>query len=437
MKNKISIVGAGPVGSLLAIILKQKGFSVKIFEKRKNPGKFRATEGKSINLALSHRGIQSLKLIDVYEKLKPFLIPMNGRMIHNESGNLTYQPYGKKGQCIHSVSRARLNGLLVESAEQSGVDVYFDYQCKKVDFDSNTLIFENGHPADSDVIIGTDGAFSVTRKQMQLTDRFNFSQHYIEHGYKELTMAPKEGKFQLIPDHLHIWPRGNFMLIALPNSDKTFTCTLFFPFEGELSFSTLNTKEKVNAFFEEYFKDLMELIPDFTEQFFSNPTSSLVTIKCEPWYRNQTILLGDAAHAIVPFYGQGLNSGFEDVKLFVAIAEQLNWNWDTVLPYYSAFRKKDTDALSELTLQNFIEMRDHVGNPSFLKRQELESQIQKKYPKEWIPLYSMVTFSNIPYSEALRLGKIQEDLMSDVLKEGNPIDFERLFRQFNALKTVE
>ncbi|MEP1035577.1 NAD(P)/FAD-dependent oxidoreductase [Ekhidna sp.] len=435
MKDKISIVGAGLVGSLLAVILKQKGFEVQIFEKRKDPRKSVLTEGRSINLALSHRGIRPLKLAGVYETIAPYLIPMNGRMMHDQAGELTFQPYGKEGQFINSVSRAQLNELLVVSAEKAGVEVYFDHKCSDIDFESNSISFENRENIASDLIIGTDGAFSAIRKKLQFTDRFNFSQYYIEHGYKELAVEPLNDNFRLAPNYLHIWPRGNFMLIALPNNDKTFTCTLFFPFEGDPSFSSLKTKDEVDDFFSKYFKDAQELIPDLTDQFFYNPTSSLVTTKCEPWHKNRSILLGDAAHAIVPFYGQGMNSGFEDVRLFVEMAENMNWEWDKILPSYSSQRKKDADAISELALLNFIEMRDHVADPDFLRRKKLESQIQERYPKEWIPLYSMVTFSDIPYSEALRLGKIQKKVMDEVLTlEESEVNFEQIIERFNALK---
>lgn len=437
MKDKISIVGAGLVGSLLAVILKKKGFEVQVFEKRFDPRKSNVDAGRSINLALSHRGIRPLKLAGVFESIEPYLIPMNGRMMHDESGNLTFQPYGKEGQFINSVSRAQLNQLLVERAEEAGVEVLFDHKCTDVDFDANTIEFENGKKVSSDLIIGTDGAFSAIRKKLQFTDRFNFSQHYIEHGYKELCIEPKNNDFGLEPNYLHIWPRGNFMLIALPNNDKTFTCTLFFPFEGNPSFDSLFSKEEVDSFFEKYFKDAKELMPDITEQFFSNPTSSLITTKCEPWHKNRSILLGDAAHAIVPFYGQGMNSGFEDVRIFIEMAEELNWNWDDILPQYSSERRKDADAISELALHNFIEMRDHVGDPDFLKRKKLEGQIQEKYPKEWIPLYSMVTFSDLPYSEALRLGKIQKQVMDEFLSDDDQeIDFQRIIDRFNTLKRV-
>ncbi|MEQ6167244.1 NAD(P)/FAD-dependent oxidoreductase [Ekhidna sp. MALMAid0563] len=437
MKDKISIVGAGLVGSLLAVILKQKGFNVQVFEKRKDPRKSEVAEGRSINLALSRRGILPLKMAGVYDTIEPYLIPMKGRMMHDEAGELTFQPYGKEGQFINSVSRAQLNELLIENAEKAGVEVHFDHKCTDVDFESSVLHFQNGKSVQSDLIVGTDGAFSAIRKKLQFTDRFNFSQHYIEHGYKELCIEPVDGKFQMEENYLHIWPRGNFMLIALPNNDGTFTCTLFFPFEGSPSFAELNTKDEVNAFFDKYFKDAKDLIPDLADEFFTNPTSSLVTTKCEPWHKNNTILLGDAAHAIVPFYGQGMNSGFEDVRLFVEMAEEKNWMWDQILPVYSSTRKKDADAISELALHNFIEMRDHVGDPDFLRRKKLEAQIQEQYPKEWIPLYSMVTFSDLPYSEALRLGKIQKKVMDEFLNQNEEINFSEVIARFNTLKKVD
>ncbi len=431
MKDKISIVGAGLVGSLLGLMLKQKGFNVQLFEKRKDPRKTAIAEGRSINLALSRRGILPLKEAGVYDKISPYLIPMKGRMMHDEKGNLTFQSYGKEHQFINSVSRAQLNELLIQSAEDQGVEINFDHKCEHIDFDTTSLRFLGGKKIDTDLIIGTDGAFSVVRKHMQNLDRFNFSQHYIEHGYKELTIEPINGDFALEPNYLHIWPRGHFMLIALPNFDKTFTCTLFFPFEGAVSFSSLRNDNEVISFFEQYFSDVMELIPNLTDQFRTNPTSSLVTTRCFPWNRNNTILLGDAAHAIVPFYGQGMNSGFEDVRLFVDMAEHMDFAWESILPAYSDKRKKDADAISELALHNFLEMRDHVGNPDFLRRKELEAKIQEQYPDDWLPLYSMVTFSDLPYSEALRLGKVQKQVLDECLQSGQKeIDFKSVVEQF-------
>ena len=434
MSKQISVVGAGLVGSLIGLILKQKGFDVQLFEKREDPRTSKTGEGRSINLALSKRGILPLQSAGVFEKIAPYLIPMKGRMMHDTAGNKTFQPYGKEGQYINSVPRGRLNELLIEASEHEGVKINFGHKCESLDFESSTLHFQHSRSYQSDLIIGTDGAFSAIRKQMQFTDRFNFSQHYIEHGYKELTIEPKNEDFALEPHYLHIWPRGNFMLIALPNFDKTFTCTLFFPFEGDPSFSTLANDEEIHRFFSTYFKDVLELIPDLVAQFKSNPTSSLVTTKCSPWYKNKTILLGDAAHAIVPFYGQGMNSGFEDVRLFVELSEKLNWDWESILPNFSNTRKKDADAISELALHNFIEMRDHVGDPDFLKRKVLEGKLQDAYPDLWVPLYSMVTFSDYSYSEALRLGKIQKRVLDEFSSEELP-DYQQIIERFITLKT--
>lgn len=433
MSDQISIIGAGLVGSLLGLTLQKKGFTVQLFEKREDPRKSAVGEGRSINLALSRRGILPLKAAGIFEKIEPFLIPMHGRMMHDPEGNRTIQPYGKKGQYINSVSRSRLNKLLIEAAEGEGVKIAFNHQCETVDFESSTIHFENGESSKSALIIATDGAFSAVRKHMQLTDRFNFSQHYVAHGYKELNIDPVNGEFALEPNYLHIWPRGNFMLIALPNSNKTFTCTLFFPFEGEVSFERMQHEEQISALFETHFRDVCDLIPDLTQQFISNPTSSLVTTKCAPWYKDRTILMGDAAHAIVPFYGQGMNSGFEDVRLFTEMGERLNFDWDKVLTTFSKTRKKDADAISELALQNFTEMRDHVGDDEFLKRKTLEGLIQEAYPEDWIPQYSMVTFSDLPYSEALRLGKIQKKILDEYSDDAN-IDFKKIIERFNTLK---
>lgn len=438
MNKKISIVGAGLVGSLLGINLKQRGFDVTIYEKRKDPRKSRNYQGRSINLALSRRGILALQSVGIFEKIAPLLIPMKGRMMHDESGELTYQPYGKEGQHINSVSRGKLNEILVETVEALGVEVQFEKTCEAVDFENTVLSFSDGEQVESDIIFGTDGAFSAIRKQMQTMDRFNFSQHYIDHGYKELQIDPINDDFALDPNYLHIWPRGNFMLIALPNQDKTFTCTLFFPFEGSPSFHSLSSDKDIKSFFQSYFPDILSLIPDLLTQYQRNPTSSLVTTKCSPWNKNNTLILGDASHAIVPFYGQGMNSGFEDVRLLVELAEKLDWDWCDILPAFSAARKKDADAISELALNNFIEMRDHVGNPDFLKRKKLEAQIQEAFPKEWIPLYSMVTFSDLPYSEAMRLGNIQTEIMREVLdKNPQDVSFEEIVRQFNILKQAD
>ncbi|MEM9337515.1 MAG: NAD(P)/FAD-dependent oxidoreductase [Bacteroidota bacterium] len=436
--DKIVIAGAGLVGSLLALMLKREGFDVEVYEKRQDPRKVVKAGGRSINLALSHRGIAPLKIAGVFDKVLPFLIPMKGRMMHDDKGSLTSQPYGMEGQSINSVSRRLLNEVLIEESEKSGVNFYFEAKCKSIAFEENTLFFENGSSVSGDLIVGADGAFSVVRQKLQSSDRFSFSQLFIDHGYKELTIEPIHGDFALDPNHLHIWPRGNFMLIALPNADKTFTCTLFFPFEGSPSFSSLTDDEKILSFFKKYFRDTIDLIPDLLAQFHTNPTSSLVTISCEPWNKNKTLLIGDAAHAIVPFYGQGMNSGFEDVRLLMECAKKLNYDWKEVTSTFAKSRKKDADAISELALHNFTEMRDHVGSSRFLKRKKLEAVLQEKFPDQWLPLYSMVTFSDIPYAHALQLGKIQTEVINEFMTEENEEpDHQKIIDRFNNLAPNE
>lgn len=433
-KDKIIVIGAGLVGSLLALLLRQQNFHVEVYEKRSDPRKARNSKGRSINLALSHRGIRSLKLAGIYGQIEPLAIPMKGRMMHNVDGSLSFQPYGKEGQYIYSVSRTVLNQTLIQAGENEGVAFFFNQKCEYVNWKQNQLTFEGGTVVSGELIIGSDGAFSTIRRQLQMTDRFNYSQHFIEHGYKELTMESTNGDFGLEPNYLHIWPREHFMLIALPNLDKTFTCTLFFPFEGSPSFGSLTTDEKITHFFECTFPDVMPLIPNLRTQYKQNPVSSLVTVSCTPWHKNRILLIGDSAHAIVPFYGQGMNSGFEDVRIFTELAASMDFDWDKIIPQFSAIRKKDVDAISKLALHNFIEMRDHVGNPAFLKRKKLEAELQAIYPKDWIPLYSMVTFSDIPYSEAWKLGQIQNRVMDEFLTNENNYDKKEIITRYNTLK---
>jgi kynurenine 3-monooxygenase len=331
-KMPIVILGAGLAGSLLSILLKKAGFEVMVFEKRIDPRNSNIVEGRSINLALSHRGINALKYAGVYEQVAQDIIPMKGRMMHDKEGDLTFQAYGKDEQSINSISRNELNKTLISEAEALGVDFRFAYKCEKVNIDRNEIVVSNNdryQTFEGEVIIGTDGAFSAMRKAMMTRDRFNFQQHYIEHGYKELSMPPLNGKFAMEPNYLHIWPRGNFMLIALPNPDLTFTCTLFFPFEGPVSFEQIQSSQDVSAFFKEYFGDTIPLIPDLEHQFEQNPTSSLVTLRCYPWSMNRCLIMGDAAHAIVPFYGQGMNAAFEDCRIFMEMARDMDFNWDS------------------------------------------------------------------------------------------------------------
>ncbi|MBL7709189.1 MAG: FAD-dependent monooxygenase, partial [Chitinophagaceae bacterium] len=334
MKKDITIIGAGLVGSLLSIYLAKRGYRVSIFERRPDMRKEKISAGRSINLALSDRGLLALDKVGLADEIKNISIPMHGRHIHNMDSSTAFQPYGKEGQFINSVSRGALNMKLMDLAEQHGVQIQFNHKCSAIDWKTNTINFElpGSQPVahHSQLIFGSDGAFSAARMQHQLQhDKFNYSQYYIDCGYKELTIPPTPaGEFAMEVNALHIWPRKDYMLIALPNLDKTFTCTLFFPFEGPASFSNLTTKEKVQSFFENTFPDAIALMPDYVNEFFNNPTSSLVTVKCFPWVREDKFaLIGDAAHAIVPFFGQGMNCGFEDCRVLDELIDENGDDW--------------------------------------------------------------------------------------------------------------
>ena len=417
----IGIIGAGLVGSLLSIYLARRGYRVSVFERREDMRIKNSDQGRSINLALSTRGIRSLEEVGLAEVVRGLAIPMHGRMMHDNKGNLSFLPYGKKGQYINSISRAGLNQVLMDQAEKLGVTFFFGHRCTSVDLENTAARFQVGESSSTktfDLLTGADGVFSAVRSAMQVTDRFNYAQHYLEHGYKELAIPPgKDGSFVLEPNALHIWPRESFMMIALPNSDKTFTCTLFFPFEGRPSFDSLSDPTTVADFFKDVFPDAFEHMPSLIENYFGNPTSSLVTIRCFPWVCNNTFLIGDAAHGIVPFYGQGMNAGFEDCRIIDELLNVHRDDWRVALREFQRIRKEDSDAIAQLAVDNFIEMRDLVADPDFLLRKKIEAKLHELYPQRWIPLYSMVTFNeNIRYSEAYRAGKKQQAIMDDVMK---------------------
>lgn len=427
MKQKIVISGAGLVGSLWAVFMAKRGYEVEVYERRPDMRKLSGDGGRSINLAMSTRGWKALEKAGIKDEVMKEALPMKGRMMHSVSGELTYQPYGKEGEAIYSVSRAGLNRKLMDIAEShDNVKLYFDMRCEGVNTGSGKISFNNNvigqtlNP-EADFIFGADGVFSAVRGSMQRTDRFNYSQYYLPHGYKELTIpATAEGDFAMDKDSLHIWPRGEFMLIALPNPDKSFTCTLFLPFEGELSFDNLNTDNEVMAFFNAYFGDAVPLMPTLLEDFRGNPTSSLVTIRCNPWQMNEKILLiGDASHGIVPFYGQGMNSGFEDCTILDEMADEHNEDWKTIFRKFGKSRVPDANAIADLAMRNFVEMRDLVGDPMFLLRKKIAAWLNEEYPKDFLPLYSMVTFSHIPYAEALAEGKAQDRLFEKILSQPN------------------
>jgi kynurenine 3-monooxygenase len=380
--------------------------------------------GRSINLALSDRGILALQKVGLAEEITKIAIPMHGRLIHNADGSKAFQQYGKEGQFINSVSRATLNMKLMDLAEQQGVELFFNHKCAEIDWNTNTISFELPDKKiishRTQLIFGADGAFSAARLQHQLHHtKFDYHQYYIDCGYKELTIPPaKNGDFAMEVNALHIWPRKDYMLIALPNLDKTFTCTLFFPFEGELSFENINTEKKAEQFFADNFADAVPLMPGYVNEFFSNPTSSLVTVKCFPWIREDKFaLIGDAAHALVPFFGQGMNCGFEDCRVLDDLIGLHGENWQIILEEYQRLRKPDGDAIADLAINNFIEMRDKTADPVFLLQKKIEASLHEKYPDKWIPAYSQVTFSpQIRYSEALKRGQKQEIIMEEVMK---------------------
>ncbi len=423
-KKNITIIGAGLVGSLLSIYLSKRGNKVTIYERRPDMRKEAMSAGRSINLALSDRGIKALEEVGIMDEIRKIAIPMHGRQMHNVDGSTAYQAYGREGQFINSVSRGELNRMLMDLAEANEVQIRFNERCDSIDKKTNTISFENlAHPQVSevkaDLIFGSDGAYSAARLTYQLQhDRFQYNQFYIDFGYKELTIPSGDnGSFLLEKNALHIWPRGNFMLIALPNIDGSFTCTLFFPFEGDPSFKSLDTKEKVRSFFDITFADASKLMPTLEEDFINNATASLITVKCFPWIRTDKFaLIGDAAHAIVPFFGQGMNCGFEDCSVLNKLIDKHDEDWGSVLSEYQTLRKPDADAIADLALNNFVEMRDKVGDPRFLLQKKIEANFSSKYPGKWLPAYAQVTFSpQIRYSDALKNGTRQEAIMQKVM----------------------
>ena len=417
-------MGAGLVGSLLSLYLARRGHPVQVFERRADPRRAGFQEGRSINLALSDRGWRALGGVGVANDIRQVGIAMTGRVMHDVQGGLTRQPYGHDGQAIYSVNRGHLNRRLLDLAEaQTGVSLHFGQQCRGIDLKKQELhLFDTAsqqeHTEPYSRLFGTDGAFSAVRAAMQKTDRYNYSQQYLEYGYKELTIAAgPEGAWQLEKNALHIWPRGQYLMIALPNLDGSFNATLFFPYEGPESFAALQTPADVVAFFTRVFPDAVPLMPALTEEFFGHPTGSLVTVRCFPWkHEDDVLLLGDAAHAIVPFYGQGMNAGFEDCSVLNELLDQHgDDDWTAVFAEFEAQRKPNNDAMADLALYNFAEMRDRVADPRFLLQKKIEARISTQFPGKWTPLYSQVTFSHTPYAEAWAAGQRQDAIMARLM----------------------
>jgi len=433
-KDNILIVGAGLCGSLLALRLAQRDFKVSVYESRPDLRTTDISAGKSINLALSDRGFKALRLVGVEKKAREICIPMQGRLIHDVEGNTFASNYsGREGEYIHSISRGDLNRLLLTEADlHDNLTIYFNHECTAIDIENNSATFYNHKTkkefeAKAGVLFGTDGAGSALRKSYYLERKFlfSYSQNFLTHGYKELEIpASKEGKHIISKDYLHIWPRGEYMLIALPNLDGSFTVTLFLGHEeGEYNFENLSTEEKIIDFFQKQFPDALALIPNIAGEFSNNPTGALGTIKCSPWYyKNKTLLMGDSAHAVVPFYGQGMNASFEDVTVLDSIIEKHGNDWETVFKAYQKARKDDADAIGDLAEENYFEMRDHVANPIFQKKRKLEMALEKEFPNEYSSKYSLVTFNeDIGYHEAKTRGRAQDKAILNMIAD-NEID---------------
>lgn len=447
-KAPVIIVGAGLAGSLMAIYLAKKGLSVEIFESRPDMRTTDISAGRSINLALSDRGILALQEVGVADKVMNEAVKMPGRLLHSKEGELKFAPYGKDdSQYINSISRGGLNQLLMTEAESyDNVQIHFNQKCVAVDFDKTSITVEDYQTQQQQTIfgctiIGGDGANSAVRNAMEeQIEGYQSTVDWLEHGYKELTIPPmKNAQFALEKNALHIWPRGNYMLIALPNADGSFTCTLFFPHQGEISFESLNSPEKIQAFFEEQFGDAVPHLTNLQEEFAHNPVGKLGTLKCYPWiHSDKAALIGDAAHAVVPFYGQGMNASFEDCRILNACIEEHGTdNWAAVYQAYQKLRKANGDAIGDLAVENFYEMRDHVANPIFRKKRNLEHTLENTY-EDYHSKYSLVTFQpQIPYTIAKELGNAQDSLLMELcqtVEDTSTLDLEQVYLQLKNLK---
>lgn len=457
----IAVIGAGLVGSLLAIYLAKRGLEVDVFERRSDMRKAEISAGRSINLNITVRGIDALKRVGIADEVLAEVIPMAGRLMHSRTGELTFQPYGKDDTEVgHSISRAGLNKSLMNKAEETGkVHFHFDMKAADVDFSRNILSFQHQdgsiEKVHAGLVFGTDGSGSEIRQAMAKSSASGGltedSVVPLDYGYKELYIAPKgDGGFQIEKNALHIWPRGTYMMIALPNFDGSFTVTLFLPFKGDVSFEKLQKRDEVLAFFKEQFPDSLALMPDLADTFFENPTGHMETVKCYPWnVGGRAILMGDAAHGVVPFFGQGMNCGFEDLFVFDQCVDEhlknrgslyvekreveleklekrkgaqqkrqtdMEHNWERLFVDFLERRKVNTDAIADMAVDNFIEMRDRVADPKFLLAKAVEKVLEKKFPGRYMSRYVLVTFSHVPYKLALDAGIICDEILAELCK---------------------
>ncbi|MEM6865633.1 MAG: NAD(P)/FAD-dependent oxidoreductase [Bacteroidota bacterium] len=420
--KNIAIIGSGLVGSLLAIYLRKQGHTITVFDRRPDIRTIKFS-GRSINLAMSNRGWKALRKVGLEDAIQEIAIPMDKRAMHVVDQPMYFQNYGKDGESIWSISRGILNRKMIDLAERAGATFKFDEKVWDIDLPEATIFTGAAEKSKwkeykYDMVFGCDGAFSRVRHKMQRRSRFNYSQHFINLGYKELTIPPNDdGTHKLDKHSFHIWPRGKFMLIALPNLDGSFTCTLFLPFEGKTSFESITTENEAKRFFKTYFPNVRKEIENLTDDFFKNPTSAMVTMKCYPWtYWNKVALVGDSAHAVVPFYGQGMNAGFEDIYMLNQYMETYGDDWDTIFETYQKERKPNADAIAELSYRNFMEMSSKTADSKFLLQKKIEKWFAEKHPDKWTPVYSRVTFSDRPYAEALHIGDAQEEMMQQIMQ---------------------
>ncbi|MDC1067711.1 NAD(P)/FAD-dependent oxidoreductase [Candidatus Kapabacteria bacterium] len=450
MKNKKYIIaGAGLGGSLLGVLLAKKGFDVEIFESRPDMRRHDIAAGRSINLALSDRGIQALKKAGLSEAINKIMMPMAGRLIHSVDGQKQNQPYsGKKGRVINSISRGGLNSILMTEAEKyDNLEIHFESKIIDIDWDKKEFTYwsddaDSAKKEDFDIIFGADGAGSEIRTNYQRGGlrMFNYSQEFLEHGYKELEIPSNmDGSYKIETDVLHIWPRGQYMMIALPNKDGSFTCTLFMPYHGEQGFDNLKTKDQVSNFFNEKFPDAVPFMPTLLDDFFENPTAPLATVKCYPWVKGgDSALLGDAAHAVVPFYGQGMNASFEDVGVLDDLINQdPSLNWEEIFDKYQKLRKVNADAIAELAIDNYKEMRSHVADPTFQIKRHIEMALESRY-SDFNSKYSLVTFEHeVPYSVAKSLGERQDEYLMKIckdVKDWTSLDLDDIYNDLIKLR---
>jgi len=417
----LTLIGSGLAGALLAAHLGKAGYELDLYERRPDPHAGNLVGGRSINLALSTRGIDALERVGLAEEVLRSAIPMRGRMIHTLSGETFLQPYDKDpSRCINSIGRGALNTIALDAARKhAGVRVHFNHRCVDVDLDAPRARIVNTETnaeieSTGRIVIGVDGAFSAVRGAMQKLNRFDYSQSYLRHGYKELTIPPVAGGGFAMEKHaLHIWPRRSFMMIALPNPDGSFTCTLFWPFEGPSSFAAIRTDDDVRRFFDSQFPDAVPMMPTLLKDFRDNPTGSMVTVRCAPWHhRDKVALVGDACHAVVPFYGQGMNAAFEDCVALTECMERFAPDYGRAFAEYEARRRPNTDALADLAIENFVEMRDKTASRSFHTKKKVERTLHRLLPGWYTPLYTMISFTRIPYSKARRKARAQDRIVA-------------------------